>query len=702
MKRPLAVFGLGLLAAMLLAVQLPSAALYIAAACFVAVFVLCVVLRTKLPLWTLVLVGAVLVALGWRIGYDALRLAPIQQLSDSSAQCTLRVTSLDPGYGEGNVHATAEVLLINGENPQNSFLVQLQGIEPVPLGQIITTNLEFEAYDSTSYQSSRFSQGYYIHAEVQGPLTLGDISHTVLTRVRAVQYAASANILSRLPQNLSSVAAAISTGDTRFLTAETKDAYRSASLSHVLVVSGLHLSMLCGVVNSTLVLLLRRRRLAAVGSIIFALFFMAFTGFTPSVVRSGIMWLLIYAAALIYRKADTLTSLGAAAIALVLTNPYAAADIGLLLSFSATLGAMAGGSASRRVRMRHMNGLQKRRMPHKIATFLMDTAMVSACVTLATLPVLIYAEMGISLLSIPANMLAVPLLAPIVVCGLLMALPLAPLWNILATPAAVICGALVQLLEWFTQLCSGIPKAWVPVGGEFALVVVLLLCGLGALALGAKRRLAYVLVAVFILQLAVALHISLNANTVRIYVAGGGPNSSMVVISEGKAVVLYRGRNSEFAIQNILRQNRIEQPELLIDLRRSATEDEDHSLLAPQELVIANTDIILGEAYPQTDQLTVYVAKQDSGSIACVDIMGYRLGLCSGDINLEPYGSLNVLLAGSGEVQGQYNTLLYDGRLPQWGAPTSESLFINGDALIWVRPGTSVLFKEVNDGIGNE
>lgn len=65
---------------------------------------------------------------------------------------------------------------------------------------------------------------------------------------------------------------------------------------------------------------------------------MAVTGFAHSVVRAGIMMIIVSFASSNLRIADSLNNLGFAAIVLTAFNPYAVADIGMLLSFSATTG----------------------------------------------------------------------------------------------------------------------------------------------------------------------------------------------------------------------------------------------------------------------------------------------------------------------------------------------------------------------------
>jgi competence protein ComEC len=65
---------------------------------------------------------------------------------------------------------------------------------------------------------------------------------------------------------------------------------------------------------------------------------MAVAGFSPSVTRSAVMYILTAAALILDREYDPLTAVSAAAVFILLWNPFAVSDIGFQLSFSATLG----------------------------------------------------------------------------------------------------------------------------------------------------------------------------------------------------------------------------------------------------------------------------------------------------------------------------------------------------------------------------
>ena len=71
---------------------------------------------------------------------------------------------------------------------------------------------------------------------------------------------------------------------------------------------------------------------------VFVMIYMALTGFTSSVIRSGIMMIIYLIGKEFFYESDSLNSLGIAALFMCLPNPYASGDIGMILSFSATLG----------------------------------------------------------------------------------------------------------------------------------------------------------------------------------------------------------------------------------------------------------------------------------------------------------------------------------------------------------------------------
>ncbi len=158
-----------------------------------------------------------------------------------------------------------------------------------------------------------------------------------LTRCRQVLTAAMEE---RLPGQEGALLTAICFGDRGGLSDGVENAFRAAGLTHLLVVSGLHLTLISGCVLGVLLLCRCRRRVAAVMSMGVTVAFMLFVGLSASVVRAGLMCLVLLAGMLFRRPADPLNSMGLALVGILLVNPYGVQDAGLLLSFGATAGVL--------------------------------------------------------------------------------------------------------------------------------------------------------------------------------------------------------------------------------------------------------------------------------------------------------------------------------------------------------------------------
>ena len=128
---------------------------------------------------------------------------------------------------------------------------------------------------------------------------------------------------------------ALTTGEDAGLDGGVYAALRRTGLSHVISVSGLHVSFLAGCLAA---LLGAWRRRTAVISIALMFFFAAAVGNTPAVLRAAFMQSMLLLAPLVGREDDRATSLFTILMLLLAANPYAAASVSLQLSFAAVAG----------------------------------------------------------------------------------------------------------------------------------------------------------------------------------------------------------------------------------------------------------------------------------------------------------------------------------------------------------------------------
>ena len=143
-------------------------------------------------------------------------------------------------------------------------------------------------------------------------------------------------------------------GDTQLMDAETKTLYQYAGITHVLVISGMHISM----IGAGLYGLLRRCRggflLSAVSAGILLCFYAQMTGWGVSTIRAVLMFAVAMLAKCLGRTYDTTTGLALAVFLLLTENPFLIGYSGFQLSVGALIGIILAGEKTVEWRMNGM------------------------------------------------------------------------------------------------------------------------------------------------------------------------------------------------------------------------------------------------------------------------------------------------------------------------------------------------------------
>ena len=325
------------------------------------------------------------------------------------------------------------------------------------------------------------------------------------------------------------------TGDRSHISEEHSVIMSETGLSHLFAVSGLH----CALLVSLLGLLIppTRRRLFAAIAIVVLLFYMLMVGMTPSVVRACVMQIALLVAPLFKRDSDSLTSLGAALLLLLILNPYAAGGIGLQLSFAATLGLVL---LSGKIHL-FLSGLYrgKRRKVKFLVSMVSANVSASLSVLVFTVPLTAYYFNILTLISPLSNLLAVPVAGWNFMVGLVTVL-LGFIW----LPAARIVGwlnwAMVHYILLVTRWLMGLPGHALYFANRYLkywLTYVYLLLGICCLTKGKKRR--YVLAG---LLAVLTLLFSLGLNSREYHY--GAVNAMAIDVGQGECVLLYSGSDA--------------------------------------------------------------------------------------------------------------------------------------------------------------
>lgn len=238
-------------------------------------------------------------------------------------------------------------------------------------------------------------------------------------------------------------------GDDQGVPDELRDRFRASGLYHVLAVSGQNIAFVAAGILALAWLAGIPRWLGEVGALAGIGGYVLAVGASPSVVRAGIAGALGSLAWLAGRPRDRVHFLLVAAAVLLAWNPYALLDPGFQLSFSAVAAIFwVAPPLARR--------LQAAGWP----LLLREPVAIAGACGLATAPVLWLQFQAVPLLSVPANALAGPAVAPLLGCALLAA-ALHPLIPSAAAALAWLAGWCAAWIALCARVVGGLPLAQV-------------------------------------------------------------------------------------------------------------------------------------------------------------------------------------------------------------------------------------------------
>ena len=237
---------------------------------------------------------------------------------------------------------------------------------------------------------------------------------------------------------------------------DVRESFADTGVVHILAVSGLHV----GFVLIFLLFLVRLFKctgsLKIIVLVIGLVYYAGLTGFKPPVVRAVLMAVLFLFATVIQRRADIYNILAVAALVILTINPNYLFEIGFQLSFTAVFGIAFFYERLSPIliteRIKESKGLLR------MVRWTLEVIIVSLSAQIGTLPLtMIYFE-KIPLLSIPANLLVIPLVQGIVILGFIL-VGLGLIWGFLANYIGIFISSLLWLLTKIIAWLAAFPFA---------------------------------------------------------------------------------------------------------------------------------------------------------------------------------------------------------------------------------------------------
>lgn len=209
-----------------------------------------------------------------------------------------------------------------------------------------------------------------------------------------------------LPKDASGMLRSLIIGDKADLGKDLKELYKIGGISHVLAISGLHISILSLIVFFLLKEGMRlNKRLCSMISIFFLCFYFLFSGGSVSTARAVIMSTIILMGNLFFREGDLLNSISLAALLILLKQPIYFWDIGFQLSFVTVTGLCLGSEI-----IKSQNGL-----PEWAKKYFCGSIVAS----MASYPLVAYYFGSVPVWGVFVNLIVLPFMGVLVGFGLL-------------------------------------------------------------------------------------------------------------------------------------------------------------------------------------------------------------------------------------------------------------------------------------------
>ncbi len=365
-------------------------------------------------------------------------------------------------------------------------------------GDIISISAKIKNYDSVTNQESFYtSKGISGVALVDYVTVVSSGETTLEGRFQSFRKQISDYSIKLCGKEAGGFISALLLGEVADMNPVMAQDFQRTGITHVLALSGTHLTILCGGLGLLLARLRVDKRIISVFTILFCIFYMLLVGMPTSIVRAGIMFIIASLLFLILGCRDGITNLFMAISLIILFSPYAILDIGLWLSALATFGLIL---ASLTIRKSYDTSA----FYIKAGKALLVSLYYSVFAIVATTAVSALAFSTTSWFAAPAT-LVFGILTEIYLYVSLLVLPL----GLIFPQASIVLTPLYELQKFLAAKFSAIPGVYTST--QFEIVEISAIAATAALALFAILKIKRKKLFISVIALLLVLNSSLSA-----------------------------------------------------------------------------------------------------------------------------------------------------------------------------------------------
>lgn len=538
-------------------------------------------------------VAAVLLGLsvgfGWYHTFACVYLAPALALEGKTA----RITAVCTDYSYRTDYGTAVEGVVAENGKYYSLRLYVNGEAEMEPGDLVSGEFRFGVTAPGAAKASTYFQGTgtFLLAYQAGDAELGRVSDKPFWCMPAIwRQEILAVIDTFFSGDTAGFAKALLLGERSGISYEIDTAFKLSGISHIVAVSGLHVSILFGLVHT---LGLRNRWLTALLGIPVLILFAAVAGFSPSITRACIMQILMLLSLCAEREYDPPTALAFSVFAMLLANPLAV----LSVSFQLSIGCMAG------IFLLRQSGFDK--IKNRILKGILQGIATTVSAMVLTVPLSAWHFGAVSLVGVVTNLLTLWVVS-LIFYGIMAVCALSYIWTAAAAVAAWVIAWPIRYVLGVAKLMAGFPLAAVYTESVYIVLWLALCYGLVLVYPFLRRKNPFTAVCCGVLGLALALLLSWTEPLLdgcRVTVLDVGQGQCVLLQSGGKAWMVDCGGSDDEAAADKAAAALLSQGVFRLDGIILTHYDRDHAGGIPYLLTRIPADVVFLPEIPDTDEL---------------------------------------------------------------------------------------------------
>lgn len=323
-------------------------------------------------------------------------------------------------------------------------------------GDEIEAKVDFFDFEN---KNSFYAENIYMGSALKAVIRIKSNHNGLRYKIFKLQEYTKNTVANYLDGDIGQLIVAIITGDSRGLGDETYDLVKKSGVSHMIVVSGMHLSILCTALMWIFGKTISNRYIQTFAMLIAIFFIMFFCGFTKSILRAGITYIILALAPLLKRDRDSLSALAFTVVLVMLISPLAFYSISFQLTLSSTFGilVLSPNISYELNKFLHTSNV-------KFIKNFIDIISITIAANIMTLPIILYVYQWFSVVSIATNVLINYVVSAMLVIGIISVIT--GEIGFVAYPCFFLAGLFSKYSLWVIKGLGSSPLATVTFNGK--------------------------------------------------------------------------------------------------------------------------------------------------------------------------------------------------------------------------------------------